>query len=184
LLRHIECQLTLTVAHLPPRLRCHVLCRLQAVLPLFPSLEQVANAHVKLPLAIDVIRGELARFKNGQKLCIPGKHRIRAKIRGRLLSLILQYRLPHRLERVVVLQGKTDSLFQRYPFCRVLGCCLGPWRRRSLHRILAQCAGWQNQQRRGPCHSFLILVLLGIPFSRGIFRSPRVLPDGNWTRTN
>ena len=114
LLGDVERQLTLAVARLPARQSGHILCRLQAVLPLFPAFKRVAQAQVKLRLCVDVIRTELVWLKDGQELRVPGKHGIRSKVCGDFLRLTLQDRRSHSLERMVVLQGKPDRVRFRF----------------------------------------------------------------------
>ena len=110
---HAERERALVVGHLPPRHARLVLRRLQPVLPLLSTFEQVAHACVELRRIVHVVGAEITGLEDRQKLRVAQKHRIRPKVGGDLFRLVFLDRGPRRQQIVIVLKRHLDRLIQR-----------------------------------------------------------------------
>ena len=110
---HKKNQAAFVIDHGEPRLLRHVARRLQTMLPLAAALEQIAEPHVKLRRRVDVVRAELVRLKDGQKLRVARQHWIRPQVRRNFFGLVLLHHGALCQQIVVVLQRHLDRVIQR-----------------------------------------------------------------------
>ena len=110
---HKENQAALVIDHGEPRLLGHVARRLQTMLPLAPALEQIAEPHVKLRRRIDVVRAELVRLEDRQKLRVALQHRIRPQVRRNFFGLVLLHHGALRQQIVIVLERHLNGVIER-----------------------------------------------------------------------
>src|SRR5579859_6785056 len=113
LLRDVECERSFVVRDGGSRDGGLVPGGLEPVLAFFSDLKEVADTDVELGVVREIVRREIARLEDGKELRVPGQYRVRAKIRGDFLGLILQNRGARRQERVVMLQSEPDGFFER-----------------------------------------------------------------------
>src|SRR5208337_279285 len=120
---------------------------LQAMLALLATLEEVADARVKLRLLIDVIGTELAGLENGQELRVETQRGIGAKVGGNLFRQALLDGRAQGLQRMVMLQRHTDGIVQRNSSGH-RRCCAGLRRRGSRSGRGALLSGGKSRQEQ------------------------------------